>query len=137
MRLTRFQKLTLGVAGLTAISVGTFILTLPHAFYTSYGINLGPDPDLLSELRAPGAALAAFGGIMLSGLFYRDWVRHSIVTAMVVFFAFPVGRIVGILADGMPSGSVTGALAVEVAIGLLLFLAFGPSRRPTASLNTA
>ena len=50
MALSRFQKLTLAVAGLTATAIGAAILARPHAFYASYGITLGPDP--LSELRA-------------------------------------------------------------------------------------
>jgi transposase InsO family protein len=45
---------------LTALTIGAFILFAPHAFYGSYGITLGEDASLLSELRAPGAGLAGF-----------------------------------------------------------------------------
>ena len=63
--MTLTQKFALGIAGITSLGIGTFILTAPHAFYASYGIALEPDPSLLSELRAPGAGLAAFGTVML------------------------------------------------------------------------
>ena len=56
MQLTRFQKITLGISGITALVIGSFITLAPHAFYAGYGITLGPEPNLLSELRAPGVA---------------------------------------------------------------------------------
>jgi len=64
----RFQKITLGIGGITALAIGTFIALAPHAFYASYGIMLRQDPNLLNELRAPGAGLAVFGALMLAGI---------------------------------------------------------------------
>ena len=61
--MTLFQKIALGVAGITALGIGASILIAPYAFYASYGIVLAPNPSLLSELRAPGAGLAAFGAV--------------------------------------------------------------------------
>ncbi|MCV6592454.1 MAG: DUF4345 domain-containing protein [Silicimonas sp.] len=52
MQLTRFQKITLGISGVTALAIGALITLTPHAFYASYGITLGQDPNLLNELRA-------------------------------------------------------------------------------------
>lgn len=125
MSLTHFQKITLGLAGITAASIGLFILFAPHAFYASYGIALGQDPNLLSELRAPGAGLAALGGIMLAGLVRAAWVPVSVLAALTVYIAFPVGRLVSLAVDGVPSGSVLGALVVEVVIAGLCLVAFG------------
>ena len=64
--MTPVQKIALSIAGFTSLGIGAFILAAPHAFYASYGIALGQDPSLLSELRAPGAGLAAFGAVMLA-----------------------------------------------------------------------
>ena len=125
MQLTRFQKFTLGISGLTALAIGTLITLAPHAFYASYGITLGQDPNLLNELRAPGAGLAVFGAIMLSGVFRAATGPIALAVALTVFLAFPVGRIVGIVLDGMPSGSVIGALGFEIIIAGLLLAAFG------------
>ncbi len=55
MTLTRLEKIALGISGVTALSIGGFILVAPHTFYASYGITLSNDPNLLSELRAPAA----------------------------------------------------------------------------------
>lgn len=129
MTLTRFQELTLGVAGLTALGIGGAILAAPLAFYQGYGIDLPRDPDLLSELRAPAAGLAALGALMLAGLFRADWARLSFSAALVVFLAWPAGRLIGLLADGAPSGSILAALVAELAIGLLLLIASRPAAR--------
>ena len=124
MSLTRLEKIALGLSGLTALAIGGAITTLPHAFYASYGIALGPDASLLSELRAPGACLAAFGFLMLLGIWQGALRPVSIAAALTVFLAFPAGRLIGLVLDGMPSGSVIAALAFEIAIAALLLGAF-------------
>ncbi len=133
MTLTRFEKITLGLSGVTALSIGGFILAAPHAFYASYGITLGQDASLLSELRAPAAGLAALGALMLGGLIRKAWVSLSIAAALIVFLAFPAGRLVGLLVDGLPSGGILGALVLEVVIAALCLAAFRNRLRPTAA----
>ena len=128
MTTTKFQKITLGIAGVTAFGIGGFILASPHAFYASYGIALGTDPSMLSELRAPAANLAALGAVILAGVVRPAWARVSTAIAVTVFLAFPAGRLLSLIVDGMPSGSVLGALAIEVVIGILCVAAFW--RRP-------
>lgn len=133
MQLTRFQKITLGISGLTALAIGTFITLAPHAFYASYGITLGQDPNLLNELRAPSAGLAISGALMLAGVVRAAMAPIALAVALTVFLGFPVGRIVGIVMDGMPSGSVIGALAFEIIIAALLLAAFKPTRTAGSS----
>ncbi len=134
MQLTRFQKIILGISGVTALAIGTSITLVPHAFYASYGIALGQDPNLLSELRAPGAGLAVFGAIMLAGIVRTAFAPVALAVALAVYIAFPAGRVLGILMDGMPSGSIIGALVVEVAIAGLLLIAF-KKRQPVTSAS--
>lgn len=124
MKPTFFEKIALGLSGLTALTIGAFILFVPHAFYASYGITLGEDANLLSELRAPGAGLAGFGLLMLLGLARHAVLPVAMAAALTVFIAFPVGRLVGLAVDGVPSGSVIGALVVEVALAALCLAAF-------------
>ena len=125
------QKIALSIAGITALGIGTFILFAPYAFYASYGIVLGPDPSLLSELRAPGAGLAAFGAIMLAGIVRPALRQAAVMAALTVFLAFPAGRVLGLVIDGMPSNGVLGALVLELVIAALCLFAFwrgvGPS----------
>jgi hypothetical protein len=118
------QKLALGVAGITAFGIGAFILAAPFAFYASYGIVLDPDPSLLSELRAPGAGLAAFGGVMLAGIVRPALRQAALIAALTVFLAFPAGRVVGLAVDGMPSVGILGALILELVIAGVCLFAF-------------
>ena len=125
-----FQKIALGIAGVTSLGIGGFILAAPYAFYASYGIALGPDPSLLSELRASGAGLAAFGAIMLAGIVRTALQQAAVVAALTVFLAFPAGRVVGLLVDGMPSGGILGALVLELSIAAICLFAFQRSSGP-------
>ena len=124
MRPTLFEKTALGLSGLTALTIGAFILFAPHAFYASYGIALGKDANLLSELRAPGASLAGFGLLMLLGIRRYAVLPIAMMVALTVFIAFPAGRLIGLAVDGMPSGSVIGALVAELIIAALCLAAF-------------
>lgn len=124
MRSTTFEKIALGLSGLTALTIGAFILFMPHAFYASYGIMLGQDANLLSELRAPGAGLAGCGLLMLLGIWRHAVLPVAMAVALTVFIAFPAGRLVGLAVDGIPSGSVIGALVVELVIAALCLAAF-------------
>jgi hypothetical protein len=133
-----FEKFALGLSGLTALIIGAFILFAPHAFYASYGITLGEEASLLSELRAPAASLAGFGVLMLLGIWRHAILPIGMAAALTVFIAFPAGRLIGLAVDGMPSGSVIGALVVELIIAALCLAAF--RRRlwqPVPGLSTA
>lgn len=132
MPLTRLEKIALSISGITALGIGGYILAAPHAFYSSYGITLGNDASLLSELRAPAAGLAAFGIVMLAGLVRQASAGTSIVAALIVFLAFPAGRLFGIVADGMPSNGILGALILELGIAALCLTAFRHRLWPTA-----
>ena len=132
MKLSLLQKCALGLSGVTALGVGAFILAAPHAFYQSYGISLGNDINLLSELRAPAAGLAASGLLMMAGILWRSVSHVSMVVALMVFLAFPAGRIVGLLIDGMPSGNIVAALVFELVIATLCLTAFRHRLKPTA-----
>lgn len=127
MTTSRFEKTALGLSGLTALGVGMFILIEPHAFFASYDIVLESDASLLSELRAPAAGLAAFGIIMLLGIWRAAITPISKVAALTVFLAFPAGRVIGLVVDGLPSDPILGALIFELAVAGLCIAAF--SRR--------
>ncbi|SFN49460.1 protein of unknown function [Roseovarius lutimaris] len=131
MTLSIFQKFALGIAGVTALSIGGFILVAPHAFYADYGIALDRDPSLLSELRAPGAGLATLGAIMLAGSARAACARVALVAVLTVYVAFPIGRLISLAIDGMPSASVIGALGIEIAIATLCLVAFRHGRGNT------
>ena len=113
------QTLTLGAAGLTALAVGLAILLSPQAFYAGQGISLAPfaGPALLSELRAPAAALAALGAAILAGALRPRLAHSAAALGALVFLAFASGRLLGLALDGAPGAGILAALAVELALG--------------------
>ncbi|MBS9719006.1 DUF4345 domain-containing protein [Pseudohalocynthiibacter aestuariivivens] len=124
MSLTRLEKITLGISGLTAVGIGGFIMVAPHAFYASYGITLGNDASLLSELRAPAAGLVTLGVLMIAGIWRTAMAQLAVASALIVFLAFPAGRLIGLAVDGMPSGGIIGALVLEITIAILCIIVF-------------
>ncbi|WP_238367200.1 DUF4345 domain-containing protein [Mesobacterium pallidum] len=129
MTLTGFQKIALGLGGSAALSIGLFITLAPQAFYAGYGITLAPGASMLSELRAPGAALATLGALMLAGIVRARLAPIALAASLTVFLGFPAGRVVSLALDGLPSASVLAVLGAELAIALLLLAAFRPMSR--------
>ena len=124
MKPTHFEKLSLGLSGSTALIIGVCILFVPHAFYAGYGITLAPDASRMSELRAPGAGLAVSGMVMMFGLLRQSMLPVSAVLALTVFSGFPLGRLVSLVTDGVPSTGILGAFAFEVCVAVLCLMAF-------------
>lgn len=126
-------RLVTGAAGLTALGVGIAILSDPTGFYAGYGIEIAANPDLLSELRAPGANLAALGAMIALGALRAAWTRRAAGLGAVVFLAFAFGRLASLALDGAPSEALTTALVIELIIGGLCLAA----ARPSPSINAA
>lgn len=124
MTLTKLEKITLAISGVTALGIGAMITFAPHTFYASYGITLGDNPSLLSELRAPGAGLTILGFLMLLGIWRSATAQLAVAATLIVFLAFPAGRLIGLAVDGMPSSGIIGALLLEIAIAALCLFAF-------------
>lgn len=124
MTLNLLEKITLGISGLTAIGIGGMITIAPHAFYASYGVVLGENPSLLSELRAPAAGLTTLGILMLLGIWRSAMAQLAVASTLIVFLAFPAGRFIGLVVDGMPSSGIVVALIIEIAIAVLCLFAF-------------
>lgn len=124
MTLNKLEKVTLAISGVTALGIGAMITFAPHTFYASYGIALGDDPNLLSELRAPGAGLSTLGIMMLLGIWKSALAHLAVAATLIVFLAFPAGRFIGLAVDGVPSLGIISALILEVAIAALCLFAF-------------
>lgn len=117
--MTYFQKAILFLAGATSVGIGTAILIFPVAFHASYGITLGSDPSLLSEIRAPGGALLVMGLFMLAGLVRPGFANVSRWIAAAVLLSYGLARLLSLALDGMPDEGLLIAAVFEIAIGLL------------------
>ena len=113
----------LAMAGLLLLGIGSSLLFVPHAFHGSNGIDLGSNPNLLSEIRAPGGLLAASGTFALISVAWRDLRVFTMQVTVLVYGSFGLARLVSLAMDGMPSGSIIGAAILELlvaAVGVAL-----------------
>ena len=121
---TRSTAIFLFIAGILLLAIGAAILFVPHAFHASNGIVLGSDPNLLSEIRAPGGLLLGSALIIIAGAF-RPALRSSAVDlTILVYGTFGLARLVGFVIDGIPGSGIVAAAILELVvagIGLLFF----------------
>ncbi|MBV1866893.1 MAG: DUF4345 domain-containing protein [Marinosulfonomonas sp.] len=129
MTTNRTQKIVLSVSGLTATGIGFTLVTIPAAFYSTYGIELGGDPSLMSEIRAPGGALLAMGLFMLSGLIRPRFAGVSLSIGAGVFLSYGLSRCLSFALDGWPDSGLVLAAGFEILVGGFCLFALRP-RRP-------
>lgn len=111
------ERIVLGLAALTLISVGAGSTLAPVSFYASYGIDAGASPELASELRGMGLVLFLLGLVVASGAVWRTWTFPAAVVAAVVLAGYALGRTISALVDGTPVASVVAAGVVELVLG--------------------
>ena len=128
MKNAKLVKLALSLSGVTAIAIGGAILLVPAAFYATYGIELGSDANLGSDIRASGGALLTTGLLMLAGLVVPRFTFASIVIAAAVFLSYGLSRLAGVAMDGWPDSGLIWAGAFELAIAVVSLLALSRYR---------
>ena len=124
-------RLFLGLSGALGAVIGLAILIVPHAFFATNDIVLGTDPNLMSEIRAPGGVLIAAGIIMMSGAALSSLIQLGLLTGAVVFSMYGISRLISLVLDGVPSAALVSALVIELIIGAiaaLLIAKFGLPR---------
>ena len=107
------------IAGLLLLAIGGAILLAPQAFHGSNGIILGDNPNLLSEIRAPGGLLAASAIIILAGAFRTKMRAPAVQLTTLVYGSFGLARIMSMALDGMPSSSIVGATSLELIVAFV------------------
>jgi len=112
-----FVRAVLVTIGGFLVVFGAWRLLDPVGFFAFSGLVLGNDPGLLSEARGAGALVLAFGGLILAGSVFSSLTRTSAATAWILLWSFGLGRIVGLINDGLPSAQVLQGLFSELLFG--------------------
>ena len=107
------------ISGLLLLTIGGAILLVPHAFHGGNGIILGDNPNLLSEIRAPGGLLAASGIIILVGASRVRLRASAVQLTTLVYGSFGLARLVSMALDGMPSSTIVGATSLEFVVAFV------------------
>ena len=133
MRTNFLQRTLLFISSIIAMGIGASILFIPEQFHAGYGIVLGGDVNLLSEVRAPGGTLLVCGALMMAGVVARSFTTTSLVIAAAVYLGYGFSRAVATGLDGMPAQGIVTAMAIELVIGLLAALSLARSTPALAS----
>ena len=112
-------RIFLAIAGLLLLAIGGSIVFAPHSFYAGNGITLGDDPNLLSEIRAPGGLLAASGLLILLGAFRAGVRSRAMALAVLVYGSFGIARLVSMAFDGLPASGVIAATVIELVVAMV------------------
>ena len=122
------------IAGLLLLAIGGAILLVPDAFHGSNGITLDANPNLLSEIRAPGALLAGSGIFILLGALRKSQRPNAVQLSVLVYGTFGLARLLSIALDGMPSSSIVGAAVLELSVAFVGLAIVWGRRAPAAGL---
>lgn len=119
MNESRVLTASLLMSGALLLAVGGALLLAPDIMHASNGVDIGSDPSLRSEVRAPGGALLALGGLILAGVFVKRLRFTGTVTAATVYLAYGLSRLLSMAIDGMPSPGLVVVTGVEIVIGIV------------------
>ncbi|MGL1901628.1 MAG: DUF4345 domain-containing protein [Fibrobacterales bacterium] len=118
MKYSKILNSFLIITGLIAAGIGAGLLCIPVEFEASADVILSNDVNLLSELRATGGGLFASGILIVLGAFIRRLAFTSVIISTVLYLAYGIGRIIGMILDGIPSEGLVQATVLEIGIGV-------------------
>ena len=113
----RFSQVFLGLMGLAFCKVGIEALMDPETVLTQVGITLD-NPSALSSMRALyGGMHLVFGLFCIWGIFKNP--ESPLLLVLLYTIGFTVGRVSGIIVDGVPNEFVITWLITEIISGVL------------------
>lgn len=119
MQHTKVLRWVLLFLGLFLIIFGSLRLIDPVTSFVNLGTTLGDDVGLLNEARATGGTMLGFGLLIFLGAFKKKLAFTSTLVAVVLFFSFGIGRLMGLILDGNPGEGLMTGMVTEFAFGLL------------------
>ncbi|MEM7367963.1 MAG: DUF4345 domain-containing protein [Bacteroidota bacterium] len=128
MKQSKVLTTYLTVAGLLLSFIGGATLLMPVELKAGSGIDIAGNIGVLNDVRASSAlvlALAVF--TFLGGLRPRLRVSASLI-APLMFLSLGTGRVISILADGMPVEGQIGATVLEFLFGITGVILFNMYR---------
>lgn len=103
--------------------VGALHLFNPQMMMSEPGIVLSSTNHLHVVRAAYGGAYLGIAALFLAGSLRRIDVRAALAAVVLIFGGFALGRIVSIVADGMPVPLYLGVLGAEISFATCAVLA--------------
>ena len=116
-------KTFLFISAIIAIAIGASLLFFPVEFEASAGITIDTSASALSEVRSSGGLLLACGVLIFIGIFKKSMLKFSLIISALLYLAYGFSRILSIVLDGVPHGSILAAAVLEIIIGLISLFA--------------
>lgn len=113
------QIILLSANTISFLLVGSFLLLNPVGFFELNKVTLSLDPNLLSEIRAPGGALFLFGLFSAYSLFNEKFRIVGLALGGMVMIGYGLSRGLSIYMDGLPSDSLLMVFIFELSTGIL------------------
>ncbi|HZY79961.1 MAG TPA: DUF4345 domain-containing protein [Cyclobacteriaceae bacterium] len=127
MKTYRIAQVFLGLMGLAFCKTGIESLLDPQAVLENVGIVLG-NASATSSMRAVyGGMHLVFGLFCIYGIFRNQ--ASSLMLVALYTAGFTIGRLSGIIVDGMPNQFVITWLTTEVVCGLAAIALFAKLRK--------
>ncbi|WP_181043891.1 DUF4345 family protein [Actinokineospora auranticolor] len=111
------RRVILFLAGVVGVAVGSAVLFVPAVVHESSETGLVETPGVLSEIRAPGAALVVLSAFILSGAFRPHLARAAALLGAALYLSYGLARAFSIVVDGAPASGVLVAMAAELLLG--------------------
>ena len=110
---------TLLLASLMLVGVGGIMLFAPDILHAKNGVTLGNNPNLLSEIRAPGGFLLSAGGIIVASAMLGRMQRHALALTALIYGSFGIARLFAMNVDGMPVQPLVFVTGLEIGVGAI------------------
>ncbi len=107
------------VAGLLLSFIGGATLLAPVAMKASAGIDVSGNISVLNDVRAASALILSTALISILGAFKSRLRFTSTLMVSVLFLSLGAGRLVSIIADGMPVDGLVKATGLEFVLGII------------------
>jgi hypothetical protein len=132
------SRILLLVSGTVLVLIGAMVVLAPSSFFAGNGVVLSPNPNLLSEIRAPGGLLLLAGLLILWGAFRAGFVQSALALSILVYGSYGCSRLFSMAVDGIPQASLVGAATIELLLAILCLATWVCHRRTAdADLNQA
>ncbi len=118
MRKSPILKAYLILSGLLLTFIGGATLLIPVQMKGSAGIDITGNISLINDVRAASALLLALALVTISGAFVRKLTYTSSLISFVTFLSLGAGRVISILADGIPVDGLVKATGLEFVLGI-------------------
>ena len=119
MKKSKALKVFLIISGLLLTLIGGATLFMPEAIKEASGVDLNGNISVLNDIRASAALILSLAVLVLSGAFVSKLTYTSSLISVLLFLSLGVGRIISIIADGMPVDGMVKATGLEIVLGLV------------------